>query len=81
MQYLQGDGACYAAYGSFASRCAASAPVVAYAVFGRVGKVGMRRAEEVLQVVVVLAAAVVVAYDETDGIVGSLSRTLRGRSF
>lgn len=73
MQYLQGDGACYATYGRFASRCPASAPVVAYAVFGRVGKVGMRRAEEVLQVVVVLAAAVAVAYDETDGGTGTLS--------
>ena len=65
-----GQGASHAARHRFAGRRAAAAAVVAQAVAGLVGIVGMRGAEYVAQVVVVGRVLVLIAHDETDGAAG-----------
>ena len=75
------DGAGYDACNCFASRRAAAAAVVAYAVLHRVGEVGMGRAEEVSDIVVVGRVLVGIFDDETDGLPGGATFENSGEKF
>jgi hypothetical protein len=47
--------------------------MVAYAILGRIGKVGMRGSEDITNVVVVITMLIGVAHKETDGTPGGIS--------